>query len=210
MKTVFTLSSNLLRMFRENNSLIQNNHYNEVIEKVNAIVADQNLSQQQKDDFLNQKAVALCDSGKQMEGLSLLLELLERSPTDIGILSSIRAIISKLASKTCEILKDDTKSEEIIKIESLMLSLDNCPGVIRLHVAKLKALKGEKDEPLMLVKSYLKLSPNDEDYLRAAVEIAEITGDKDYKSSLIARINELIKKYPFRFELTELVDDCCA
>ena len=82
--------------------------------------------------------------------------------------------------------------------------------MIRLEAAKLRAIKGETDYAISIVKSYLSLSPNDEEFLKAGLEIYEITKNTDLKYELTLRVKNLIELYPFRYELVELLDDCSA
>jgi len=139
-----------------------------------------------------------------------LTELKERSPASIFILNSIRIVSNNVAEKASELIKKDPTSKEILKLESILVDLDFCPSLVRLHAAKLRATLGEKEPAIQLAKAYLKLSPNDEDYLRAAIEIAKITKEVAWEEELLENLKDLIEEYPFRVELTEILDDVSA
>jgi tetratricopeptide (TPR) repeat protein len=207
MTTVFTLSSYLLKMYRQIRSNISYNQYDEAIEKVDSLLNTQNLNQIQKDDLLYYKAIALDCKKLFLQSLMVLTELKERSPASIFILNSIRIVSGNVAVKAAELIEKDPTSKEILKLESILVDLDFCPSLVRLHAAKMRATLGESTQAIQLAKAYLELSPNDEDYLRAAIEIAKIAHELTWADELLNHLKGLIEKYPFRVELTEILDD---
>lgn len=84
--------------------------------------------------------------------------------------------------------------------------MDWCPAGIRLHVALMRALRGERDGPLQVARGYFELSPNDSSFLKSAHRIARACKDQKLVTEIEAKAAKILERSPYRTELLSILE----
>jgi tetratricopeptide (TPR) repeat protein len=196
----------ILSLYDRMGQRLREGRHQEALELARQALEIPGLSDSQRAQFLYCRAIALDYSAQHEDALQILEELLEKSPDSLTYQYSIRIVLRKLILWVFDWMKRDPTAEGILLYEKRLMAHKMCPWVIRLHCAKLRALAGDVQEPIAMIKAYLALSPNDSDYLKGGIELARIVRDEAFLEDLLAHVSELYRRQPYRFELGELLE----
>jgi hypothetical protein len=208
MMSIYTLSSYIMNQLNAARTGIRKNNYQSTISICDRVIREQHLTQKQKDQFLYLKSIAKDMSNQNEEALAILIDLKSRNPDSVAYHNSAKIVINSIGGRIRELIVKDPSSEKIGEFVETATEIEYCPWRIRAHHLKMMALAGRYDEAKELMDAYLGISPNDHEFLRVALELASIGNDQTYSERLVTHICELLRKYPFRYELSELLDDC--
>jgi hypothetical protein len=207
MMSIYTLSSHIMNQLNAARSGIRKNNFQNTILICDRVIKEQHLTQKQKDQFLYLKVIAKDMSNQNEEALELLIDLMTRNPDSVAYHNSAKIVLNSIGSKIRELIVKDPASEKIGVFVETANTIEYCPWKIRAHHLKMMALAGRYAEAKEIMDAYLGLSPSDHEFLRVALELAKIGNDHEYAERLVAYLCEMIKAYPFRYELSELLDD---
>jgi hypothetical protein len=155
--------------------------------------------------FLYQKAVALDMTGKTEEALELLIGLVNEHPGAPEFESSLNVVCGKFHRKARDLVTSKPE-DPILKAFLNVLEQYGYPPYWLIHaVAAQEAKDGKTREAFGRMQALLALSPNDEDYLRVAIDIAKQCNLDAKAKELEAHVRALLEKQPYRLELAELL-----
>ena len=197
--------SNTIGVMNRVRQLMDDRKHNVALELIEKQLEMSELSLVSRDFFLYRKGIALDCTGKTFEALEIFLSLHEKHPYSAQYLMSLRIVLRGIAIMTMDLIKSKPSSDLIRQYEEILVAIDACPSLIRLHTAVQRALDGDVEYALKLVEAYLELSPNDSDYLITAVRVAEIANDHKYRNEILRRIRVLVDRYPHTYQLVEFL-----
>ena len=157
--------------------------------------------------FLYCKAVALDILGKVEEAFHIFEKLVNDYPGTPEFESSIQIICAKLQDEAKVLIKEDLNHPKILETLT-RLERHTMPPYWLLHaVAAREISEGKVEVGLKRIQNVLALSPNDSDYLRCAISLAQSCGRNHEAHKMLDHARELLEERPYRFDLLRLLED---
>jgi tetratricopeptide (TPR) repeat protein len=176
---------------------------------IRKVLERQDLSNNERIEFQYTLGISLDYQKRYFDALEVFLQVQQQSPLCFTYLQSLRICLRNIASEAGALMRSEPSSEKIFLYEETLLKMDWCPGMIRLHAALLRAMKGERDRALQIARAYLELNPNDADFLRGAHRIARAAGDTQLQAQIERQVSGILSRKPYRNELWNILEAVC-
>ena len=156
--------------------------------------------------FLYLKAIALDMTGKLEEAFSIFDQLVTDYPGTPKFEHSIKIVCNKLEEAAKGLIKKDP-TDKAIKEILRKLEKHTFPAYWLIHtVASQEASEGNVSGAWKRIEALLALSPNDADYLRLALSLADSCNRAQEKRKLLKHIESLLDERPYRLDLVPLLE----
>ena len=155
--------------------------------------------------FLYLKAVALDMTGKGEEALEILIGLVKEYPGAPDYEISLRVVCGGIENRARELVSSSPESPLIKSFHAVLEQYGWTPYWLIHAVAAQEAEEGRADIAWGRMQALLTLSPNDDDYLRCALDIASRCKMSAKRQELLAHIETVLESHPYRLDLVELL-----
>ncbi len=192
--------------FDEVGRMIAQNRHDEAEALARQVLNRKDLSKNERDEFEYHLGIALDYQEKHFDALEIFLKLHGEHPFALVYLESLRVCLRSIQVDANKLLQDEPESEKLFLYEETLVRLDWCPAGIRLHVALMRALKGEREAALHVARGYFELVPNDSSYLKSAHRIARACKDSKLVAEIEAKAAQILERSPYRTELLSILE----
>jgi hypothetical protein len=192
--------------FEEVTRMIQDDRHAEAETLSRQVLNRKDLSKNERDEFEYHLGIALDYQEKHFEALEVFLKLHEAQPFALVYLESLRVCLHSIQTDAHKLLQNEPESDKLLVYEETLVGMDWCPAGIRLHVALMRALRGERDGPLQVARGYFELSPNDSSFLKSAHRIARACKDQKLVTEIEAKAAKILERSPYRTELLSILE----
>ena len=158
-------------------------------------------------EFLYLKGVALDELGKTEDAIEILAQLNNKHPGWDNLERSMAIVLRKLEKTAIDLMAQAPDSKKAQAIYELV----NTYGIASLQFRKAIMLRdvnqGNKESAWEMAKAMLELSPNDDDYLQVAMEVAEAAGMHQERQKLLNHVRSMLEERPYRYELLKVLKE---
>jgi len=155
--------------------------------------------------FLYLKAVALDMTGKAEESLEILIDLVKQYPGAPDYEISLRVVCDGIEKRARDLVNSNPDSPLVKSFHSVLEQYAWSPYWLIHAVAAQEAAEGKVDIAWGRMQALLALSPNDDDYLRCALDIATRCKLPAKRHELLSHLQTVLESHPYRLDLVELL-----
>jgi len=183
---------------------VEEGNHKEVFSLVDKVLDQHHEVNEKTSEFFFAAGASLYTSGKTLDAIPYLHPLVEKFPAYIHYAKLHGRLCAELYQYAESLSQQDRKAPVLLKLFDVLQEHYYTPVALLSAVAEQHAESGKSVQAKDLLVHRLSLSPNDSDYLGAALEVVIKLGDRDWFEKLQKQLDGLISKRPYHLGLRDL------
>jgi len=200
-KINFSEISERMHYLQQLMSAVEEGREKEVINRVDEVLNQTPDLNDKTSEFYFAAGASLYTAGKKLDAFPYIQQLVDRFPSQIHYRRLFLRLCGELYSAADDWSLNDRKAPVLMQFFNVLHDHYYVPINLLLAVAEQKVELGEVAQAKELLVQRLELSPNDPDYLGAALQLAKKISDKEWFRKLQGRLEALLSMRPYDLNL---------